>query len=634
MLKLSDYFQPLNFYTISQYLLLIFFFDVFGSTIKRIIVKTKKDDDTRILSWLIGLGLFVFIWFILGFFIPPTGNPVIYSIVFIFVVCLPSYIRNQEYKLLLKRLWSLKIPLLIISFFLPAVFVKASLPPYYSDEMAYHFLSPSDIQAFGVWRFTGGLYQNLPRLLDTFFILVFSITKTYSIVRLIQFSILVTSMVFAFSRLKLLFNFWVGIFFVFAFFSLPHNIVFTSTLGFVDVATYSFMLIAFLNLISFINKPSQKHILISSIFWAMALGTKYTPLTAFLVILIPFLVVVFAKKDKYLKFFNLKTLLLIVTLMLTFGGYWYIKNLVIYGNPTYPFIFPCTRYASEWCGATSNFFGNWTTKVTWENLKPIMDSMFPRNILLQLVILTLPVFVFLNKNRKTKIVSSVIMSAVILEFVIFKFVSGFYVRYHQHIQLWLLLLVAIQLANKYSNSYRKILTSLIYFVLMISFIVSFVNTVKHTNSLKFLNWQEINYSVGKINIYDWIDWKFPEMKSVISWCENSPDGEKQRLARFDPDMIWYTYGGFMRSFMTNCYYANPPLEGVPLEKVLDVSKEKEMQFWIGTPKECVADEEVKPTRPGVEDERKMYSRRLNNIIICNSEQITKSLYYFDYQKLE
>ena len=123
------------------------------------------------------------------------------------------------------------------------------------------------------------------------------------------------------------------------------------------------------------------------------------------------------------------------------------------------------------------------------------------------------------------------------------------------------------------------------------------------------------------------------MKNVIYWCENSPDGEKRPLARFDPDMIWYTYGGYMRSFLTNCYYANP-VGDMPLEKVLDVSKEKELQFWIGTPKECVADKEVKPTRPEIEDDHKMYLRRLNNLIICNSEQVAQSLYYFDYQKLE
>lgn len=633
MLSLSDYFQPLNFYTITQYFLLLFFFDVFGSSIKRIIVRTEKDDDTRILNWLIGFGLFIFIWFVLGFFIPPKGSPVIYSTIFIFVICLPSYIKNQEYRPLLERLWRLKVPLLIISFFLPAVFVKASLPPYYSDEMAYHFLSPSGLEALGTWRFDGGLYQNVPRLFDTFFILAFSITKTYSIVRLIHFSILVSSMAFAFDRLKVLFNFWVGAFFVFAFFSLPQDIVLTSTLGYVDVATYSFMLIAFLNLISFIRKPSQKHVLISSIFWAMALGTKYTPLTAFLAILVSFLVIVVAKKDKYLKFFNLKTLLLIATLMLVFGGYWYIKNLVIYGNPIYPFIFPCARYASEWCGATSNFFGDWTTNITWKNLKPIMDSMFSRNVLLQLVILTLPVFAFLNKNRRTKIVSFIIISAVILEFIIFKFVSGFLVRYHQHIQLWLLLLVAIQLANKYSISYRKILASAVYFALTISLIASFINTVKYTNSLKFLNWQEINYSTGKMDIYDWISWKFPRVADAIFWCETPSTGEKITIARFDPDMIWYEYDGFMRSFLTNCYYDNPPLEGVPIEEVLDRAIEGKMSFWTATPNSCLPDREVKVHRD-YEDEGMLYLRRLNNVVVCNSEEILPNLYYFDYQDLD
>jgi hypothetical protein len=199
-------------------------------------------------------------------------------------------------------------------------------------------------------------------------------------------------------------------------------------------------------------------------------------------------------------------------------------------------------------------------------------------------------------------------------------------------QLFLLTAVVIQIGNKYEDKVRKYLANLLFLGLFVASIINFGYTVLTTNSLKFLNWQQINYSIGKTDIYDWIDYRFPRMKHAIKWCEDPPGGESMALARFDPDMIWYSYDGFMRVFLTNCYYRDPPLHGLALDEVLKTAKEKELDFWTATPNPCVEDSEVKPSRE-YEDEDKIFMRRLNNIIVCNSEEVLPHLYHFDYRNL-
>jgi len=640
MLKLSDFFQPLNFQTLAYFLLLFLSFDVFGTFIKKTFIKYQKEDETRILNWIIGLGAFVFIWFILGFFVAPKGNPVLYSIPLLLAISLSSYVKEKKYLELPKVLWSLKVPILIILPFLPAVFVKASLPPYYSDEMAYHFLSPSDIKQMGVWAFNGGLYQNVPRLFDTFFILTFSITRTYSIVRLFHFSILATSMIFAYMNLKKNFGFLVGLLFFFAFFSIPDEIVFVSTLGYVDIATISFMLIGFLMSIDYLVNTSSKSLIISSIFWAMALGTKYTPITAILSFSVPLLAIIIKNGTKFSEIFRPNFLFKILLSFLVFGGYWYIKNFVVYANPIYPFIFPCVgKYAAD-CSADSSFFTAWTVPVTFSNISVIMGGLFPGNKILQSLILITPIFIFFNKNKKIKRISLLILASIMIEFLVLKKFSGFYARYHQHLQFWMLVLLAIQLANEYKNKLLYVLFGLCFLALTYSLVLSYVKTVRYTDSLKFLNWDEINYSIGRSNIYDWVRQKLPGMAEAARWCENGQGGEFTPIARFDPDMIWYQNDGFIRSFLVNCYWGNPNLGSTEWSDIIKPAKDRKLKFWTITPNPCLPKEQVK-SKTELQDTNNnagninqlLLMRRLNNSVVCNSQQVLPNLYYFDYQKL-
>ncbi len=631
MISLSGYFQPLNFVTLSWFIFLFFFFDIVGSYFAKLIFK-KEVELLRLINWLIGYGIFIFMWFIVSLFTPYKFLSVILSIVVLLVFSLPSYIKNKTYLPLFRQIWDLKFAILIILPFLPSVFVKASLPPYYADEMAYHFISPGTLNQLSSIKYTGGIYADLPRIQNLFYEISFSLTKTYSVARLFHFTVLATAMIYTFAVLKRNFSFLTGFLFVFLFFSLPQDIVLTSTLGYIDVAAYSFLLMALVSFIDFLFRKSDVSLLLTFIFWAMNLGTKYTGVSSFVSFLFVASLIIFFR-NSYKEFFNRKVIFKLIFTFLLFGGYWYVKNFVYYGNPIFPFIFPCPWGSHiEVCPATSSFFGDWTTKINLINTYTIISQLFVRNYVLQGLIFVFPFLALLLKDKKTKAIAIASFAIVLLELLILKFFSGFYIRYHQHMQLYLLLGIVIVLTSKYKNWFISLLSKGILLILVISSLYLYSYTVRHVNSLRFLNWNEINYSIGRINIYDWIDIHFPRMKYTIKFCENPPDGKVIPLARFDPDLIWFDYDGLKRSFITNCEYINPPLDWKDIDGVLKTAKQEKLKFWIASANKCIPDKDVKKRFPYERDDM-TEMRKLNNRIVCNSEEIEPYLYYFDYTKV-
>lgn len=630
-MSLINFFAPLNFQTIFISFCLLFLFDIIGTYIINIALKIDNK-NIRILNWLVGFGFFMFIWFLLSFFIPYSRINIFISILFLLVLTLPRYIKYKNYREIINEIWFLRLPILIILPFLPAIFVKASLPPYYSDEMAYHFISPFAVTHLKAISYTGGIYADLPRIMNMFYEIIFSLASTYSIARIFHFLILVTSMLYTFKILKLSFNWFTGFAFVLIFFSLPQEIVLTSTLGYIDVAAYSFILIAISSFIGFYKFRSIDYLYVLSIFWAMNLGTKYTGVSTFFVFVIMFLTLWLIDPNCPLKLIKPKILLKIVILLLTFGGYWYLKNFIWYGNPIFPFIFKCWGSHIETCPQMGGFFGTWTTQITFNNLYLILSQLFVKNKILHLLVAMIPLFCFYIKDFKTKIITFFMFACVLIELLLLKYFSGFYIRYQQHLQLYLLMSIVIMLTSELTNKTVQFISKIMMALLILVTISLYIYNITYFNSLKFLTWEEINYSIGRINIYNWIDNKFPAMKYTIKWCENSDNGKSKKLARFDPDLIWFDYDGLKRVFILNCDYINPPLYDQDIKKIIPSAIENKLQFYIASKGRCISDDNVVKLHPTERDDM-LYLRKINNKIICNSKEIEPNLYYFDYTKL-
>lgn len=634
MLKLSDFFQPLNLVTLSYFLGSIVFFDVLGMFVKRFFIKdTKIDAKTRLLDWLLGLGLFVFIWFLLGFFVPPSQHNILISVVLLFLVSFPRYLIEKRYLSLFSFVKPLILPIILLIPFLPPTFVKASLPPYAWDEMAYHFISPYEALHIGVWQFTGGVYQNVPRIMDTLYVLSFSLLHTYSVVRLIQFSILITSIFSAYLFIKKSLGNISAILFILIIFSLPLGIPELATIGYVDIAALSFLLIGLVLAICFLFFNKKDYLVVSLIFWAMSVGTKYTTLTAFAAFIVSFLIVYWFKNKSFRRLLDKKVFLKIVLGMVIFGGYWYIKNIVIYGNPVYPFFFPCWgRYAQD-CIQGSFFFGTWTTPINFNTFYFVIKTLLPQNIILYVALALSPFLLLLYSDKKSRILLLLFSLSFGIELLIMKYFSGFDGRYQQYLMITLILVITLFFSIKPKLLIIKMVQLVLLFVLIMSCVFFYLKNARDLNSLRYVNWQEINYSLGKENIYDWIKFKLPDVAEATIYCDN-PSGGPLNLVIFDPDMIWFTYNGLNRVYLLGCYTYNPP--GISLSdwgNFVAVAKEKKLQFWTISNNSCVADDKVTPGMEKTKSDSKFFWRQVNNSIVCNSIPVVKDLYYFDYKKL-
>lgn len=604
-MKLSQYFQPLTPAIIIAFFISFFIFDALGVLILKAISQKQIRNEFRILSWLIGWSAFIFFWFAAGFFIKPDFYSILISFIALSFAVFPHYIKNKEYKKTIFVWTKHKIVYILFFALLPLVFVEASRPPVEWDEMAYHFVPPNALSDLGkYWIFKGDLYFDLPRSVNLYYILSFAIVKTYSLARITNFAIMFTSFYFIYAALKTHFGKKISIFFLFALLSIPQTLVQFSTSGYVDMPANSLVFIAALLSIMFYFEKSKDYLMLVVAFWGMALGTKYTALLPFASVAIMLFIVFSYKLSDIKKLLNVKTMIALPVIFVMFGGFWYLKNAYLFGNPIFPFLFSCKAEFASACSQGSSFFGTWTTKVNFETILPILKELVGGNIVLLILLLITPFLALRNKDKKSRSLSLILLGAIVIEFIILAVFSGFIYRYNQHLQFLLLLLLSIQFVKNHKSLY--ILSFLLlapYFVYSIYF-----------NYFKVNLRQDTYYSIGKTNIYDWVNVHLKDVSGVVSWCDNVPPGTQ--IAQIDPDMIWYSYSGLVRVFMTNCVLTSFPLDDPPKDS-----------FYLISLNTC-QDGEIKARHPN-ETEQIVRRRIVNNDLVCEGREIVNSLYQID-----
>jgi hypothetical protein len=621
MYNLTNFFQPFNILTISYFFGFLIFFDIVGTTIKHLFIKNREIQlETRIINWLIGLSSFVFIWFLVGFIYEANRNNILISIVLLLTFTLPSYLNNRRYLDFIKLPKNTLLFLLLFLPLIPSAIVKSSLAPYYNDELNYHFISPYQMlyQIKSFWVFNGGTLMNAPRLMDNLYILTFSATHTYSVVRLLQFLILPTAIYFSIVIIRKLFGKLSAFLFTLIFISLPITLTVISTIGYVDFPSHLFMLIGLLLGIAFVWQNNKEYLILSILFWGMSIGTKYSSLSPFIIFIIV-LVGAFYLKNKSLKlFFDVSLLLKSLIAIAISGGYWYIKNFIVYGNPIYPFLFKCWgKYNTDYCGKGSSFFGEWTTPIRFDTFFSVINELIPGNVMLFITIAASLAILFVYANKKIKLVLTMITASFLLEMLVLKYSSGFYLRYQQHMLFFLILPIILIASINFKNRILKIVQYSIIALIVISSSFSYLDNIRHMGSGP----AEKEYFLGKINIYGWVDKNLPKLSETVKWCDNSNITAKP-ITSFDESVAAH----YIRPFLMNCYWIEPELSVGNWEDVVELAKDRKYDFWTITSKKCM------PKGTEVFDPQ-LPLDKLNNAIICNSEQVLGTLYHFDYKKL-
>ena len=630
MLSLDQYFKPLSPLLILSTILILLFFDILGFYINRIFIKSPKYLRTSI--WLFGLAIFSFVWFILHFFIPFRAISILISATILLIPSLPIYMKSKGLKSLFFTIKSHPWPLIIIGPLLPIVFVKSSLPPYYFDEMAYHYLSPKGLQDFINWGFSpGGLYQNLPRSLNTIYYLIFGLFKTYSPSRLIHFSIMFSLFYSISLWLRSKVGFLSSIVFLALYFYLPQDLITPSTLGYIDIAAVTITSLAAVTLIDFILTKKKSVFLSSIALWSVALGIKYNtaiPFMAYIVVLSNSILFM-----KYrLKIINKKFISRSLWLFIFLGGFWYLKNLYLFHNPIYPFLFPCKQGLAEICPASSSFFAGWTQPINLKELPSIFNALMVGQKYLAALFVANIILLPFQKNKKLKIIIISILAATSIEFLVMKYLSGFYIRYFQHVQILLLLTTVIQLPSlKVKHTFKS--PFIIYGLCLGLFIlITGYKTLRYYYyQSSYIQAYEVQYARRKFSLDDWITLKFPRMKNFIYLCSSPPGNVDYEYAWIDPDLIWFEYDGMSRVFMTNCTNIGAPLNGVPVGQVVKYARENNIVFNFPSVNPCVEPDKIRTL--GYENENQIYLRQLNNEIVCHSKETAPYVYSFDYRNL-
>ncbi|MFZ2202225.1 MAG: hypothetical protein WAV56_02400, partial [Microgenomates group bacterium] len=318
--------------------------------------------------------------------------------------------------------------------------------------------------------------------------------------------------------------------------------------------------------------------------------------------------------------------------------YWYVKNFVLFYNPIFPFVFPCKAGLVEACGAgKAGFFEGWMEPITSQTIRRIFyeDLFVKQRNLVYLFVANLILLIF-QKSKKIKLASAFIFLAVVAELFILKKFSGFFIRYHQLIQIALMISLVLQVVRPIPRHPLRLKSWSIWiiFSLVLFFFIgrNAYRLIKSTYTPNYLRIYEVKYALGIMDIRDWISFKLPKMSEVIFFCEQPPENKDFVLSRLDPDLIWFTYEGQMRTFMTNCSLGGPSISGTPVEKALDYSIKKQLKYHLVSLNPCTPPDKLEYRNNERDYQREL--RRLNNEVVCHSREVYPYIYLFDWQNIK
>jgi hypothetical protein len=615
-------------------LLILFALDVSGFSIRQKIYQIETN-LFRMGDWLIGLSHFIFLWFCLGLIWVPQTQYILMSLA-ASGFGLKAYLDYGAPRSLIRAIRSAWPPLILTAPFWFAAFIRISLPPNFGDEMAYHFISPHALQHLSTWQFEPGVFTMVPRLIDTWYVLCFSLMKTYVLARLSHFLILLTFLCLSYSVLKMRYGVITAVIFSFGFIAIPQALIMSATLGFVDIANCSFLALGLIFGLDFLIFESDRTRLFYALqFWTMAIATKYSGLPALAIFLL--IVVWLSFRNRHIYESLVRHWRFVATIPFLAGGYWYLKNIILTGNPVYPFFLPCYRWV-ETCQKGKNFFGEWTEPVRLSTLPAIFDELFGfRHAYFGLLVIALVGIGRAYKYKRQQILISVAVLVALLagELLFISHFSGFMLRYHQHLQIELLLIMAIGTGALVSLLSGRVKYLVVVFSTVL-ITVSYGAHLKYTYEPGYTYKDyEREYALGRTDIYSFLQHRLPSSLALLKMCDEPSDHKPFHIVTYDPDLIWYDDLFRMRIFFTNCDYVSGPISvDQPLAEVLPDATLRQLHFLLATINPCVTPNDV-VAKIKSEEDLKLQMRRLNNLLVCQSHPLlTGLLYDFDANRLQ
>jgi len=608
-MSLSDFYQPLNILSLFQGLVLLWMWDCLGVMVAG---KIGFSPHTRPAWWISGMVLVILIWRLLW---PVTGLTLgVWMVVAFFgVISFLGTRRNQKFSIPLHKLLNRKwffLPLLILA---PVLWVKISLPPIGGDETSYHFWPPSAVIHQGYRNQPPDFYSYIPRTLDDLYLFAFTITRSYSLARLFHLIIVLSGLLTVGNWIEKHWggrgkNIWDGTCLFFAV-----NLVSTATSGFVDAATASVVLIAISIAIPFAFTALNELF----VWWAVAVSFKYSalfPMMSYSGFLLPFW-------RSYL--IRIPRLMLI---FIIFGGFWMVRNFVLFLNPVYPITFG------------GDMFTGWTVPLTFGNRQAVIRELTLGGSSLFPLFITALFVLFVFRISRFRILY-LVLAGWFLEALLVRLTGSFIIRYYYH---WIFLLGLFTIAPFFSvvSGWRRWVVAVYGCFFAFIFTSHIINTVAFVYSPYFTPSHEVSYSLGRSTINHWVEENHPETSEIINYCGRE-SLTPSILIIADPELMWFTSKTNFRAFLVNCIAQPLDLKNPTQALLSNFNRVNQTNVLLASSFPCLSPEEL----PGLlienadDHEIRNYpyalsQRGFNNKLVCAAQEVAPNLYTIESEKVK
>jgi|GEM_PF-4862128 len=166
--------------------------------------------------------------------------------------------------------------------------------------------------------------------------------------------------------------------------------------------------------------------------------------------------------------------------------------------------------------------------------------------------------------------------------------------------------------NKYFEFIFGLAVMCFVVVNIITFVSSFYKFSKGSNKNFFKEYFSL-----KIDINSWVKGTFPLMGELVLWCDKQ--NVPTKLVTFDPEIIWTSYEGMSRVYLTNCYYGD----------LIDPSGDNLKDVGTRLVSTVSCDKELLKIKTMPDPSTNEYYKIINNKYICSSKQIFTGLYLYE-----
>jgi len=402
----------------------------------------------------------------------------------------------------------------VLIFLIVFASLSAYMPPYRGDAIVYHLPEVESMAKDGI--FSEGWYNatlNLPQpwvsvlplLMETIYAVALTVYG-FTLVHLVHYQIFLALILAIYVFLRKKFTKVHGLLGCILIFSI-FEIVVNANVAYIDAAMVSFEIAGLLIFIDWFFSNRKSSLILSALLFGFAAAVKYIAFYNLIIIVLFFLAkVIFVDKKKIWEI--AKVGLLFLGFWLISGGFWYLKNLVLYGNSISPYFSVPSYLIPRTPELLTETFSASRYPKTFFNFLAIPFTVFkePHYYPILLGFISLP-FVFLIRKfdliRKNKKAIILLFIYLFSYFFLWFFIGPQHRRYGMDGQVVLMILTAIILGTTLIKLIEKIgLTWLIILVAIVIVSMSFVIGNYENNYLFEYEKMQIEYLIGIKNESD------------------------------------------------------------------------------------------------------------------------------------